>query len=703
MPTRAEVRTCLEAVKAGDVARVEALLAAAEEPGRLANAEDGDGVSAVMLAVDGGHVGMIAPLVEAGADVHGSSPLMSALRRAVDTGEAAMVEALLRVVPAEGGSWSAAERFEAFEAASDANRPDLMDLLAADEVGRPDLADRAAYAAYVGLAGSLGWLLDRGVPTGTIRQMGGETTTLLHHAAGGGQAATAALLIDAGARRDATDARGRTPLTYAAGSEPRSLIGRVGEEEKMKLAREEGRVIYAAGPADDAAEGRADTVLALLLDAGADATLRDGDGLDALAVLRAEYGGSADDVEAWRRAGPDTLAADVMAMIDRDQARTMWREDVGEDEYRAARELVWAQEDEAKRVAVSMAAKRLRDAGATGQPAADRAVVAAVQASDAAALAEALKAGGSPTATVVTMNGHGAMTPIRVAAMREDRACLDLLTAAGASPDDGGRDGPPLIALARAGLLDGVRMLLDAGADPNIRDRYEDDPLTAAEVAGREEVAALLRERGAVPREPDQPFTPGCELMFTATELLVKADARATAEAVAAGIGGVAEHGVLGKTVTIGRGRGHLVVRLDGSAWSSVLMGYGAGKIPDDGWYALGEHVSRSLGTRAVLVAYEKVSSTHTYTIWDGGEEAEHFEEAMEPEAEYGSEGTWRSARGRPEPADMEAGHLLHDALAKEEGFDVFVANPGGGPGDEVAVRFPGERRRIGEVSYAKR
>jgi ankyrin repeat protein len=47
------------------------------------------------------------------------------------------------------------------------------------------------------------------------------------------------------------------------------------------------------------------------------------------------------------------------------------------------------------------------------------------------------------------------------------------------------------------GAIDIARLLLDAGADPNIRDdKYEATALGWAEFFGREDFAALIRERG---------------------------------------------------------------------------------------------------------------------------------------------------------------------------------------------------------------
>ncbi len=48
------------------------------------------------------------------------------------------------------------------------------------------------------------------------------------------------------------------------------------------------------------------------------------------------------------------------------------------------------------------------------------------------------------------------------------------------------------------GAIELTRMLLDAGADPNIRDdKYEGTALGWAEFCGQPQIAELLRQRGA--------------------------------------------------------------------------------------------------------------------------------------------------------------------------------------------------------------
>ena len=706
MSQRESNRQALAAAKAGDAATLRSALDAAPDAKKAANAEDADGYTPLDHAIDGRHAAMLAPLIEAGANVHGDDAMLCALKRTAATGEADLVRELLRLVPAH--EWNRDERREAVDAAVETNRPDVLDLLPTENVKKTASQEMAAFAAYLGLAGSLRWLLDQhGVSPSTVAMMGGEDATLLHHAAAGGRVAAAALLIEAGAGLDARDKRGRTPLMYAAKGEASGLSVSINDAAKLEVAREEGRLIHASAPPDPPPTDKPDTAVALLLEAGADATLKDDDGLDALAILRAEFPKPFEtpiqNEEEWPLRDPRRLGKVVRRQIDADLARAIHSEANPPPDDFSLHEKLWAQEEQARRLVVLAFERMLRDAGATGRSDADAAVIAAVQANDPAALRAALDAGGSPTASILTKNGHGATTPLAWAIYREYAECFRILLDAGADPSDGGRDGPPLISAARSDKTQAVRMLLDAGADVNVREPGEDGwtALEAAQVAGRKEMVRLLRDRGAIDREPDEPFEPGVDDWYsTATELLVKANCREVADAVAKSIGGAAQHDVLGQTITIAEERGHLVVQLAGSEWSSVLMGVGSDRIPDDNWLALAADLSRL--APAALLRYENVSSVHFYHYFSDGEEVEHFVEDMN-EPEFDDTGRWRSERGRRKPRDMRRGEKVLDKLARDEGFAVFLSNPGGGRGEEVEVGFPGDRRRIATASYAGR
>ena len=407
MATRAERWAFLRAVRAGDVERVCRLLASAHDPagraGRSIRCRDGGRRSMLAVAVEHGHADLVPVLLAAGASPHRRRWARDALLPVVfATGDRHLVRAVLAATASV--EWDVEEREAALFEAVRLDRPDLLDLLDLTGVAAKALGTEAAWAAAVGAAAAVRWLLGRGVsPDHVACPDDGET--LLHRAASGSAATSVAVLLGAGADPEARDRLGRTALMRAA---------------------------YSAGPVDPS--------LSVLLDAGADATVTDDAGLDALDHLRASAGD-----------GP----VDEMS-----------------------------------------AARRLRAAGASGQPAADRAVVRAARNGDAAALRRALADGGSPSAATVTKRG-GTERPLTLAGRHVDLTCLRLLLDAGADPDKGGSDGPPVVILSAAGKQRALGVLLDAGADVHAIGPGGTTALAAAEAAARPDVAALLRDRGA--------------------------------------------------------------------------------------------------------------------------------------------------------------------------------------------------------------
>jgi hypothetical protein len=93
------------------------------------------------------------------------------------------------------------------------------------------------------------------------------------------------------------------------------------------------------------------------------------------------------------------------------------------------------------------------------------------------------------------------------------RRCLKL----GVDPNEPSRWGwhhenkgeTPLTAAARWGRTDAVRLLLEHGADPNLRDFGSefpnDTPLTTAVIHGHLDVCRVLLEAGADPNIPNEP------------------------------------------------------------------------------------------------------------------------------------------------------------------------------------------------------
>ena len=93
-------------------------------------------------------------------------------------------------------------------------------------------------------------------------------------------------------------------------------------------------------------------------------------------------------------------------------------------------------------------------------------------------------------------------TTLGLAAFLGGPAVVALLLAAGADPDDDA-DNPsrvrPVHAAAAARDVESLRLLLEAGADPNVPQQGGFTPLHAAAHADHEEMARLLLEHGADP------------------------------------------------------------------------------------------------------------------------------------------------------------------------------------------------------------
>jgi ankyrin repeat protein len=92
-------------------------------------------------------------------------------------------------------------------------------------------------------------------------------------------------------------------------------------------------------------------------------------------------------------------------------------------------------------------------------------------------------------------------TPLGAAALQNDPGAIRRLLAGGHPPDESGESGiTALMWAARAGALDAITALLDAGADVNARDRNNRwTPLLHAIHKQQELAVSLLLERGADP------------------------------------------------------------------------------------------------------------------------------------------------------------------------------------------------------------
>lgn len=107
--------------------------------------------------------------------------------------------------------------------------------------------------------------------------------------------------------------------------------------------------------------------------------------------------------------------------------------------------------------------------------------------------------------------------PLALVAARNTAATVRQLLAEGHEPDERDRDGlTPLMWAVRNGAVDAMSALLDAGADPDARDRRNGwTPLLHAIHTQQPDAVRRLRERGADPNARTQALTP---LLMAAAE-----------------------------------------------------------------------------------------------------------------------------------------------------------------------------------------
>lgn len=182
------------ACKMGDVAGVDAALAALAGSGSVDGARDERGTPALAIAAAVGARDVVTRLLAAGGDpLAPDATGLTALHHAAGMGHLDVLAALTAAAPARGASardWVNARR------PSDGTTPLML-------------------AAAQGHDTVVGWLLGAGAAPDAATTSGARVTAA-HAAAQRDHAAVLAALLAAGADADAPDARGRSPLAVAA-------------------------------------------------------------------------------------------------------------------------------------------------------------------------------------------------------------------------------------------------------------------------------------------------------------------------------------------------------------------------------------------------------------------------------------------------------------------------------------------------------
>jgi ankyrin repeat protein len=420
------------------------------------------------------------------------------------------------------------------------------------DVDAPDPEDPArrpplVCAAEAGQAGAVRLLLrKRANPEARGRGTFSDGRTALLAAAVEGHADVARLLLTAGAKTDARDGSGRTPLMWAAyGKDKRNEDGFAatvatlldgGADPNAKGEKGETALLIAVG-------NRSEAAVRLLASRGANANLRDGEGNSAL-MLAAEAGETGmvealvaakarHDLKdrrgktAWVRAAEkarrpvmDLLvragAKERYDLVDRDET---FRSALCEGDLALARRMVErrgvriASGEAPGKGAVALAARcgkvdsvrylldggaSANDAGEDGEPALVAALTyTAEDGADAASRTAAAALLVEKGADVGAKNGRGE-TALSRAVFRGDAATVRLLLSKGASPETTDEEGtPPLVLAARWGRTEAAKALLDGGASTAGRDRKGKTAWILAAERGDGPLLKMLEAKGA--------------------------------------------------------------------------------------------------------------------------------------------------------------------------------------------------------------
>jgi ankyrin repeat protein len=312
--------------------------------------------------------------------------------------------------------------------------------------------------------------------------------TPLHNAASGAEISVIKTLVECGAGINGRDAIGRTPLMMLAH-----------QLEWIERTESESLCVEA---------------LNTLLKLGADASLTDNYGNDAIAYCEFEYGRS--------RSVPN-------------------------DKF----------------------IKLLREAGAPGSGATGR-LFAGMRSKDLATVRRAIEEGADVNRVCPP---PGESTPLMWASSEE---LVELLLSAGADPNKSAKGHTPLISAAGSGYLGIVKQLIAAGADIHaveVSGEFMQNAYSAAEMNSRHEVADFLKSLGAGKPKPakPKPLKSGVGSWNDFSELLVKAPVKEVAEALATMVNGKVQMNVYGQSLLPGK-NAYAVVRPTGMEWCNVFQ-----------------------------------------------------------------------------------------------------------------------------------
>jgi ankyrin repeat protein len=215
----------------------------------------------------------------------------------------------------------------------------------------------------------------------------------------------------------------------------------------------------------------------------------------------------------------------------------------------------------------------LDKAGAPGSSVTGR-LFAALWEKDPAEVTAAIRAGAD--VNHVGPAPHGG-TPLFLAGDSEE--VLESLLTNGADPNKPAHGCLPLVSAARSGKLNVVKRLLAAGANlhatesTNKEEELPWNAYRAADVAGRLEVLDYLKSLGACNPKPARiaAFQAGVASWNDFTELLVKTEVKAVADALARLIQGRATSGVYGQTLASGN-KAYVLAQPKGMPWTNVFQ-----------------------------------------------------------------------------------------------------------------------------------